>query len=85
MGNNSATSTSKIRNTIANKKNRKENGVRAVFFGSNPHSNGEEVSVETTCREATMKAIIVSNSGRITARKIIGVKVTILFILERVK
>jgi hypothetical protein len=36
-----------ISNTIkimANIKNRKENGTRALFFGSNPHSNGDVFS-----------------------------------------
>lgn len=79
VGKRSATSTSKIRNTIARRKNRSEKGVRAVFLGSNPHSNGEEVSVEITCREATMKATIVRSNGRAIAREIIGVRETILF------
>lgn len=79
MGNRRATSTSKIRNTIARRKNRRENGVRAVFLGSKPHSKGEDVSEETTCREATIKATIVRSSGRIMARETIGVKETILF------
>ena len=29
---------------IPSKKNRKENGIRAVFLGSNPHSNGDVFS-----------------------------------------
>jgi hypothetical protein len=37
-GINSAISTSKIRKITARRKKRKENGVRAVWFGSNPHS-----------------------------------------------
>lgn len=40
-------STISISNTIkiiANMKNRKENGIRALFFGSNPHSNGDVFS-----------------------------------------
>lgn len=37
-------SISKIRKTIAIKKNRIENGIRDVFFGSNPHSKGEAFS-----------------------------------------
>lgn len=31
---------------IASKKNRIENGIRALWFGSNPHSNGESFSRE---------------------------------------
>lgn len=37
-------SISKIKNTIAIRKNRIENGIREVFFGSNPHSNGDAFS-----------------------------------------
>jgi hypothetical protein len=39
--NSSAISTSKIVKITAIKKNRDENGSRAEFFGSNPHSNGD--------------------------------------------
>lgn len=38
-----------ISNTIkimARRKNRIENGTRALWFGSNPHSNGEAFSRE---------------------------------------
>jgi len=41
IGNSSAISTSKIMKITAIKKNRDENGSRAEFFGSNPHSNGD--------------------------------------------
>jgi len=37
-GNSRAISRSKIRNRIAIRKKRKENGNRADFIGSNPHS-----------------------------------------------
>jgi hypothetical protein len=40
-------STISISNTIKmmpRRKNRRENGIRAVFLGSNPHSNGEVFS-----------------------------------------
>ena len=37
-------STSKTRKITANKKKRVENGIRALFFGSNPHSNGDAFS-----------------------------------------
>ncbi len=37
-------SISKTRNRIVKRKNRKENGMRADFFGSKPHSNGEDFS-----------------------------------------
>ena len=38
VGNRRAISKSKIRNNMAMRKNRKENGSRAEFIGSNPHS-----------------------------------------------
>ena len=38
VGNKRAISKSKIKNNIAMRKNRKENGSRAEFIGSNPHS-----------------------------------------------
>lgn len=41
MGNSSAISTSKIIKMTAIKKNRDENGSRAEFLGSKPHSNGD--------------------------------------------
>ena len=37
-------SISKIKKTIAIRKNRIENGIRDVFFGSKPHSNGDAFS-----------------------------------------
>jgi len=41
-------SISKIRKTIAIRKNRIEKGIREVFFGSNPHSKGEVFSRSST-------------------------------------
>ena len=41
LGNRRAISRSNIRNNIAIRKNRKENGRRADFIGSNPHSYGD--------------------------------------------
>ena len=59
-----------ISNTIkimANKKNRVENGIRAVVFGSNPHSNGDDFSRSSVDREARTQAapkiIIGTNSA----------------------
>lgn len=43
-GKTKAISTSKMRNTIVIKKNRKEKGKREGFKGSNPHSKGESFS-----------------------------------------
>jgi len=41
---------------IANRKNRRENGIRALWFGSNPHSNGEDFSRSFVDREAKAHA-----------------------------
>lgn len=43
-GNKRAISMSKTRKIKASRKKRRENGMRAVFLGSNPHSKGEAVS-----------------------------------------
>lgn len=45
-GINKTISISKTIKIIANRKNRIENGTRALWFGSNPHSNGEDFSRE---------------------------------------
>ena len=62
-GINRATSTSKIRNKTANKKNRSEKGRRPDSLGSNPHSNGLNFSKERTVlnlkvKQANLKIII---------------------------
>jgi hypothetical protein len=44
IGISSTISMSNTMKIIANMKNRSENGTRALFFGSNPHSNGEVFS-----------------------------------------
>jgi hypothetical protein len=44
MGINKTISISNTMKMIANRKNRRENGMRAVWFGSNPHSNGDNFS-----------------------------------------
>lgn len=41
---------------MASRKNRIENGIRAVFFGSNPHSNGVDFSRSSVDRAAKMLA-----------------------------
>lgn len=53
---------------IANKKNRIEKGIRAVWFGSNPHSKDESFS-RGVCvgREDKIQAIAYTNTGRIIA------------------
>lgn len=41
IGSKRVISTSKIKKIIVIKKNRKENGIRELFIGLNPHSNGD--------------------------------------------
>jgi hypothetical protein len=38
---------------IARRKNRIENGIRALWFGSNPHSNGDDFSRSFMVRMAS--------------------------------
>lgn len=45
IGINKTISTSKIKKIIAIRKNWRENGIRALFLGSNPHSKGEFFSL----------------------------------------
>jgi len=44
MGISKTISISNTMKMIANRKNRRENGIRAVWFGSKPHSNGDNFS-----------------------------------------
>lgn len=44
IGRSKTISISKTRKITANRKNRREKGIRADLFGSNPHSNGEAFS-----------------------------------------
>lgn len=53
---------------IASRKNRRENGIRAVFFGSNPHSNGVDFSRSSMDREANTQDV---------ANTIIGINIQI--------
>lgn len=57
-GVNNTISISKIIKMIPNKKNRSENGIRAVFLGSNPHSNGDDFSRSLNERELRIQAAI---------------------------
>jgi hypothetical protein len=76
IGRSSTISTSNTMKIMAKRKNRIENGIRAVFFGSNPHSNAEDFSRSMNdrmlmnqdapnVRIARVAAIIVRRSGRI--------------------
>lgn len=60
----SMSNTIKIR---ASRKNRRENGIRAVFFGSNPHSNGDDFSRSLNEREARIQAAVNTSLTKIEA------------------
>lgn len=82
IGSNSTISTSNTMKIIANRKNRIENGIRAVFFGSNPHSKADDFSrslfvrifrnhESVNVKIATVDAMVASVSGRIMYTEII--------------
>lgn len=53
---------------MARRKNRIENGTRALWFGSNPHSNGEAFSREEQVgRIDKTQAIMYTSKGRAIA------------------
>lgn len=52
---------------IASKKNRIENGTRALWLGSNPHSKGEDFSRFLIARIEQIHAIVKTINGRIVA------------------
>jgi hypothetical protein len=56
-------SISKTMKIIANKKNRIENGIRAVLLGSKPHSNGDDFSRSSLDRAARIDAAHNTNVG----------------------
>ena len=58
MGRRRVISTSKIKKITAIRKNRNENGIRAVDVGSNPHSNGDAFSRSITVFFDKIDAII---------------------------
>lgn len=67
-----ANNTISISNTIkiiARRKNRKENGIRALLFGSNPHSNGEDFSRFIDLRRDKIHAMKYTIMGIMTATK----------------
>lgn len=53
---------------IVSKKNRMENGIRADFIGSNPHSKGESLSRSIDDRWESIKAVNKTTIGTIEAR-----------------
>lgn len=67
IGINKTISISNTIKIIANRKNRMENGIRALWFGSNPHSNGEDFSRFEEDRIAVIQAISKTSDGRTIA------------------
>ena len=67
IGINSTISISNTIKMIANKKNRIENGIRALWLGSNPHSKGDDFSRFEVDRIAVIQAIKRTKDGRIIA------------------
>ena len=59
---------SNTKKITANKKNRREKGCRALFSGSNPHSNGVDFSRNSCDRIARNKATEHTASGKIILR-----------------
>ncbi len=57
-------SMSNTRKITARRKNRRENGIRAEFLGSKPHSNGDSFSRSWSVRLASIQAKV----GTIIAR-----------------
>lgn len=51
---------------IARRKKRIENGIRAVLFGSNPHSNGDDFSRSVVERDLRIQAAKTTTDGRAT-------------------
>ena len=56
---------------MAKRKNRIENGIRAEFFGSKPHSNAEDFSRSGFARRARTIIATITAAGRITARAVV--------------
>lgn len=68
IGSSSAISTSKIIKITAIRKNRDENGSRAEFLGSNPHSNGDLFSRSSFIFfEISVVRIIIAADSRIAS------------------
>jgi len=66
-GINSTISMSNTIKIIARRKNRMENGTRALWLGSNPHSNGEDFSRFEEERIAVIHAIENTINGKTIA------------------
>lgn len=63
----STISISKTMKIIPKRKKRSENGIRAVFFGSNPHSNGDVFSRSDSERDLRNQAAAKVTEARAAA------------------
>jgi hypothetical protein len=81
IGNNSAISTSKIMKITAMRKNRDENGRRAEFLGSNPHSNGDLFSRSSFIFfEIRVVRIIMANDNNMESAAVIVI-ISIIYLV----
>lgn len=62
-GINKTISISNTKKITAKRKNRIEKGIRALFLGSNPHSNGEHFSRSSDERKLIIRAIDKTRTG----------------------
>jgi hypothetical protein len=67
IGINNTISISNTIKIIARRKNRIENGIRALWLGSNPHSKGDDFSRFVVERIVVINAIENTINGRIIA------------------
>lgn len=63
IGVSSTISMSNTTKIMASRKNRRENGIRAMFFGSNPHSKGASFSRSLSVRMDRNHAVIKTTAG----------------------
>jgi hypothetical protein len=81
IGNSSAISTSKIMKIIVIKKNRDENGSRAEFFWSNPHSNEDLFSRSSLIFfEINVVNIIMSGYNKMVTIAVVIIIITIYLV-----
>jgi hypothetical protein len=82
IGRSRAISTSKIRKITAIKKNRSENGSRAGFLGSNPHSNGDLFSRSSILfLDSIVVSIIINTDNKMVIDVIVAIIVIIYLVL----
>lgn len=65
-------SISNTRKITARRKNRRENGIRADEFGSNPHSNGVVFSRSVFFLVEMIRVVIITTRGKIIAHIVLS-------------